>query len=99
MKKFKGGGKGLGGRGNRSAAKAIEDALPFFGLRDGQRPGVQAAVTDGSEMAKGTSKPAPRTASLADFVKPVDRDTFGVLIKDQQRYKKHNVDGCGGPFG
>ncbi len=79
----KGGGKG---GGNRSAVKAIEDALPFFGLQDGQGPGVQAAVTDGFQVAKRTFKPTPRMASLADFVKTNDRNTFGLLAKDRQRY-------------
>ena len=84
--KPKGGKAGGKGGSNRSAVKAIEDALPFFGLQDGQGPGVQAAVTDGFQMAKKTFKPTPTRASLSDFVKPVDRNTFGVLIKDRQRY-------------
>jgi hypothetical protein len=62
--KVKGGSKGGGkGGGNRSAVKAVGDALLFFGIPGGQiAGGEQAAVrmcTDGFQAAKETFKPTP----------------------------------------
>ena len=80
--------KGPGnGTGNRSAVKAIEDAMPFFNLPTGQGPEVQAAATDGFQVANATPKPTPGTASLADFAKANGRNASGVLANDRQRHK------------
>ena len=71
-----------------AAIKAIEDQLPFFGAKP---TGGAMAVTERGDgftpvrMRGTTARPAPRGATLVDFIATPTQNRFGCMTTDDKR--------------